>query len=220
MIASERDLQTAARHLQKCDRVMAELVEQHGVCRIQPWQVEPFTALIDSIISQQISTKAAATICARAIKLAGRAGRYSPTKLVNVTEEQLRACGLSSAKSRYVQGIAQAVLDKRIDLKKLRDVDDEVVIKALTELKGVGKWTAEMLMIFAYGHADVLSLGDWGLRRGAQYAYQLSDAPTDKVFVGMAEAWRPYRSIASWYLWRAAEAGITSPRGSNTADND
>jgi DNA-3-methyladenine glycosylase II len=210
MIASERDLNSAARHLQKSDRVMAALVAQHGVCRIQPWQVEPFTALVDSIIAQQISTKAAATICARTLKLAGRGGRYSPTKLLRVDESELRACGLSSAKAKYVQGIAQAVIDKRIDLKKLRSAEDNVVINALTELKGVGKWTAEMLMIFAYGHPDVLSLGDWGLRRGAQYAYQLSDAPNDKVFVGMAEAWRPYRSVASWYLWRAAETGLSN----------
>ena len=208
ILESASDLQQAADHLRRKDKVLAKLIKQHGICRIAPWQVDPFTALIDSIISQQISTKAAATIAARAQKLAGRGGRFSVSKLVAASEDELRACGLSGAKSRYVQGIALAAQSKQIDLKKLRAADDVEVIKQLTQLKGVGKWTAEMLMIFAYGHADVLSLGDWGLRRGAHIAYQLVDSPNDKVFTGMAEIWRPYRSVASWYLWRAAESGF------------
>ncbi len=208
LISSPDDLKKAADFLRRKDKILARLIKAHGLCRMQPWQSEPFTSLIDSIISQQISTKAAATISERAMKLAGRAGRFSPSKLAAVSEEDLRACGLSGAKTRYVQGIARAVLDKQIDLKKLRFSDDVTLVKELTQLKGVGKWTAEMLMIFAYGHADVLSLGDWGLRRGAQIAFQLEQSPNDNVFIGMAEAWRPYRSVASWYLWRAAESGL------------
>jgi DNA-3-methyladenine glycosylase II len=208
ILHSESDLKAAAGHLKRRDKVLAKLIKQHGICRIQPWTAEPCTALIGSIISQQISVKAADTINARALKLAGRGGRFSATKLSTCDEESLRACGLSGAKARYVLGIAEAVITKQIDLKKLRSAEEVDVIKQLTQLKGVGKWTAEMLMIFAYGHADVLSLGDWGLRRGAHIAYQLEQSPSDKVFSGMAEIWRPYRSVASWYLWRAAESGL------------
>lgn len=207
ILRDESDVRAATAYVASRDKVMAELIREYGECRITPWLSEPFSALIRSIISQQISNKAADAINQRALKLGGRGGRFSAAKLTALDEDALRACGLSGAKARYVLGIAAAVQRRQINLKKLREADAVDVIKQLTQLKGVGKWTAEMLMIFAYGHGDILSLGDWGLRRGAHIAYQLEQSPNDNVFIGMAEIWRPYRSVASWYLWRAAEAG-------------
>ena len=205
LITDETVLHAAAKHLSARDKVLAKLIKTHGISRMQPWASDPFSSLIDAIIGQQLSVKAANTIGDRVLKIAGRGKRFVASKLLSADEDELRACGLSGAKSRYVQAVARAVIVKDIDLKKVQRMDDEQALKALTALNGVGKWTAEMLMIFAYGHADILSLGDWGLRRGAQMAYQLAEPPNDKVFIGMAEIWRPYRSVASWYLWRAAE---------------
>lgn len=206
MIKAQSDVQAACRQLAKQDRVMAALIAEHGICRMAPWQARPFDSLINAVIGQQLSVKAADTIEARVLAKAGHGGKYSLTKLLRLSEDELRTCGLSGAKARYVLGISDAVARKQIDLNALYTMSEADCIQALIGLKGVGKWTVEMLLIFVYGHADILSLGDWGLRRGAQAAYQLSEPPNDKVFNGMAEAWQPFRSLASWYLWRAAES--------------
>lgn len=211
IIIDEPYLQSASRYLQQHDRVMAKLIETHGSCTMRPWAAEPFNSIVNAIISQQLSTKAADTIIARALTIAGYRQRFTAKRLLAASEEQLRACGLSGAKVRYVQGVARAVQDRQIDLQALYAQSEQECVDTLIELKGVGRWTVEMLLIFVYGHSDILSLGDWGLRRGAQYAYQLDDPPNDKVFTGMADIWRPYRSVASWYLWRSAESGPLQP---------
>lgn len=207
LITDERMLRRAAEHLAGHDRVMAALIEQHGISRMTPWQNEPFTALIGAIISQQLSVKAADTIEKRVLKLGGRGDRFVASKLLAASDEDLRACGLSGAKTRYIKGIAEAAQSGRLNLKHIREMPDDELIETLTELKGIGRWTAEMLMIFAFGHSDVMSLGDLGLRKGIEVAYELDHRPSDKVMLGTAEVWRPYRSVASWYLWRAAESG-------------
>lgn len=207
LITDERVLRRAAEHLAGRDRVMAALVEQHGISRMTPWQNEPFTALIGAIISQQLSVKAADTIEKRVLKLAGRGDRFIASRLLAASDEELRACGLSGAKTRYIKGIAEAAQSGRLDLKRLRELPDDELIETLTQLNGIGVWTAEMLMIFAFGHPDVMSLGDLGLRKGIEVAYELDHRPSNKVMLGTAEVWRPYRSVASWYLWRAAESG-------------
>lgn len=207
LITDERVLRHAAEHLAGQDRVMANLVEQFGISRMTPWQNEPFSALIGAIISQQLSVKAADTIEKRVLKLAGRGPRFVPRLLLDASDDDLRACGLSGAKTRYIKGIAAAVQRGELNLKKIRQLPDPDLIKALTALHGIGIWTAEMLMIFAFGHPDVMSLGDLGLRKGIEVAYELDHRPSDRVMLGTAEVWRPYRSVASWYLWRAAESG-------------
>jgi DNA-3-methyladenine glycosylase II len=207
LITDERVLRRAAEHLAGRDRVMANLIERHGVSRMTPWQNEPFTALIGAIISQQLSVKAADTIEKRVLKLAGRGGRFIASRLLAASDDELRACGLSGAKTRYIKGIAEAAQAGQLNLKRVRELPDDELIESLTALKGIGIWTAEMLMIFAFGHPDVMSLGDLGLRKGIEVAYELDHRPSDKVMLGTAEVWRPYRSVASWYLWRAAESG-------------
>ena len=207
LITDERVLRRAAEHLAGYDRVMAHLVQQHGISRMTPWQNEPFTALIGAIISQQLSVKAADTIEKRVLKLAGRGDRFIPSRLLAASDQDMRAAGLSGAKTRYIKGIAEAALDGTLDLKHIRELPDDELIKTLTALKGIGIWTAEMLMIFAFGRPDVMSLGDLGLRKGIEVAYELDHRPSDRVMLGTAEAWRPFRSVASWYLWRAAESG-------------
>lgn len=199
-------LRTAELHLQKHDRVMAQLIAHHGPCRLQPWTVEPFTALIDAIVSQQLSVKAADTLLSRVLLLAGRGRRFVPARLAQCSDDALRACGLSRVKARAVREVAQAVVDKTLVLKKLQQAEEQDARAQLVALYGIGQWTADMLLMFAFGYADVLSYGDLGLRKGAEIAYGLSERPNDKVFAGMAEVWRPYRSVASWYLWRATEA--------------
>ena len=208
LITDERVLQRATRYIAQQDRVMAGLVERYGPPKMTPWANEPFTSLIHAIISQQLSIKAADTIAKRVLQAGGRGSRFSASKLLAASDETLRACGLSGAKTRYIKGIAQASVDKQLNFTKMRTMNDEALIQQLTALKGVGKWTAEMLMIFVFGHPDVMSLGDLGLRRGVETIYTLDHAPSDKVILGAAEAWRPYRSVASWYLWRAWETKL------------
>lgn len=205
LITDESVLQRAVRHIAGQDRVMAQVIERYGPCRMTPWANEPFTALINSVISQQLSVKAADTISSRVMQLAGRGNRFVANKLLAAPDEALRGCGLSGAKVRYIKGIAEAAQRKHVNFSQLRQLPDEQLIEALTAFKGIGVWTAEMLMIFAFGHPDIMSLGDLGLRRGVEVIYELDHEPSDRVILGAADAWRPFRSVASWYLWRAWE---------------
>ena len=214
LITDEAVLQRAVRHIAGRDRVMAGFVERFGPCRMTPWANEPFSALVNSVISQQLSVKAADTIAKRCLQVAGRGERFVPKKLLDASDETLRSCGLSGAKVRYIKGIADAAQRKQVNFAQLRQMSDDELIKALTAFSGIGVWTAEMLMIFAFGHPDIMSLGDLGLRRGVETIYELDHAPSDRVILGAAETWRPYRSVASWYLWRAWEEKQSRARAS------
>jgi DNA-3-methyladenine glycosylase II len=190
----------ACKHLSKNCPVMAELVIRHGPCTLMDSDFKPFETLAASIIGQQLSVKAADTIEKRVLAAIG--GPLTPEGIISVEPEALRACGLSNAKVRYVKELAARVVDGRMDLDLLmREEDDEIVVKALTELPGIGKWTAEMFLIFGMKRPDVLSLGDVGLQRAARLLYG-EDQTLDMVAI----RWRPYRSIASWYLWRHLDA--------------
>lgn len=214
LITDEAVLQRAVRHIAERDRVMAAVIERFGPCRMTPWANEPFSALVNSVISQQLSVKAADTIAKRCLQVAGRGQRFVPKKLLDASDDTLRGCGLSGAKVRYIKGIADAAQRKQVNFNRLRQLPDEELIKALTAFSGIGVWTAEMLMIFAFGHPDIMSLGDLGLRRGVETIYELDHAPSDRVILGAAESWRPYRSVASWYLWRAWEEKQSRSRAS------
>jgi len=201
MQITPQSLNKARRALLKCEFI-GPTVKQHGKCTIDPSMVDPFDTLIVSIISQQLSVKAAATIEGRVRDLAGK--RFRPTKLVNFSHEQLRACGLSNRKVEYIQGIADAVKRRKLSFKKLENASDEQVIKKLVELRGVGKWTAEMFMIFSLGRIDIFSPLDVGLQRGMRHLF--GDKAHDLAAMEkLAERWQPYRSIASWYLWKIVD---------------
>ena len=188
-------LRLAERHLSRADHVMAKLVRTIGNCRLDARKTRPFHALTSAIISQQLSAKAAATIAGRVAQLASRP--FAPEAMLAVKPDALRAAGLSTAKTRYIHELARRVAEGRLDFRGLRKLHDEAVIAALTEVPGIGRWTAEMFLIFTLRRPDVLSLGDAGLARSVRLLYG-ETAEMQRV----AERWRPYRSVACWYLWR------------------
>jgi len=193
VLTSERQ-RLAEQHLLKSDRVMATLVRKHGKCGIVTRAFRPFHALTTAIISQQLSVKAAETIAARVALHAPRP--FEPGSILTVAPDALRAAGLSGAKAKYIHGLARRVEDGTLDFLQIRKLHDEAAIAALTEIPGIGRWTAEMFLIFTLRRPDVLSLGDAGLNRAFLGLY--GDADLKRV----AERWRPYRSVACWYLWR------------------
>lgn len=188
-------LRLAEQHLSKSDRVMAKLVRTHGNCKLGGRAYQPFHALTTAIISQQLSTKAAATIAGRVALLAPRP--FEPGEVLKVAPEALRAAGLSAAKSRYIHELARRIEDGSLNFPQIRKLGDEAAIAALTEVPGIGRWTAEMFLIFTLKRPDILSLGDAGLVRATRLLY----GETGEMQV-IAERWRPYRSVACWYLWR------------------
>ncbi len=173
---------------------MAQLIAKHGPCSLADREFRPFQTLANSILSQQLSAKAADTIESRVNAIVPG---FTPAGFLAVSPEALRAAGLSSAKTRYIIELAQRVSDGRLNLESMPHVPDEDVIAALTELPGIGQWTAEMFLIFGLRRPDVLSIGDAGLQRAVRLLFR-GEATLEHV----AQLWRPYRSVASWYLWR------------------
>jgi DNA-3-methyladenine glycosylase II len=193
VISSWTVLDAEQRLRQSC-RVMAQLIAQHGPCPLADREFRPFQTLANSIISQQLSAKAAATIERRVLAVVPG---FTPAGFLAVSSEALRAAGLSSAKARYIIELAQRVSDGRLDLEAMQQAPDAEVITALVELPGIGQWTAEMFLIFGLRRPDVLSLGDAGLQRATRLLFG-DDAKLERV----GQLWRPFCSIASWYLWR------------------
>jgi len=204
-ISSNKMLREAEQYLADADPLMAELIERYGPCQISPWQQPLFTSLINTIISQQLSVKAAATISGRVQSLMPDNQELSAATMSQLPQENLRQCGLSAAKTRYCQTLAAAVDSGELMLEGLRNSDDEEILTTLITYPGIGQWTAEMFLIFAIGSPDVISYGDLGLKRGMQFYLQMDDYPDPQLFHQQAETWRPWRSIASWYLWRLAD---------------
>lgn len=188
-------LRKAEVHLCQSDPIMAALIGQHGPCSLPARPFEPFHTLAASIISQQLSAKAADTIERRVAQLVPPP--FLPTDMLRVSAEQLRAAGLSLRKVAYIHELAGRVIDGRLSFEALACADDESVIGALVELPGIGQWTAEMFLIFGLRRPDVLSLGDAGLQRAARLLFG-DDARLEHV----GQSWRPFCSVASWYLWR------------------
>jgi DNA-3-methyladenine glycosylase II len=180
---------------------MAGLVEKHPHCPLASREYRPFHTLAASIISQQLSSKAADTIERRVGEIVGYP--FSPAGFLSALPERLRAAGLSQAKGRYIRVLAEQVASGQFDLNDLVQQEDEQAIAKLIELPGIGQWTAEMFLIFGLKRPDVLSLGDAGLQRAATDLYGVNDG---KDVLGLvSRAWCPYRSVASWYLWKHLE---------------
>jgi DNA-3-methyladenine glycosylase II len=195
----------AERHLVDNCAVMAALVERHGRCVLLDRVFDPFRTLAGSIIGQQLSVKAADTIERRVLAAIG--GALEPGAILAVEPEALRACGLSNAKVRYLRALSEKTIAGEMDFVALAtEPDEQAVMKTLTALPGVGAWTAEMFLIFGLQRPDVASHGDAGLQR----AVRLLFGP-DKTLADVSEPWRPYRSIASWYLWRHLDAAPIDP---------
>jgi DNA-3-methyladenine glycosylase II len=198
------DYTRARRLLARRDPVIGALIREQGACGLADAQhAEPFTALTHAIISQQLSSKAAATIARRFDLLLG--GRPTPGGIAARPDAELRAVGLSGQKLRYMRDLCARVEDGSLPLGQLESLDDESVIAALTQVKGIGRWTAEMFLMFRLHRPDVLPVGDLGIVKAVQRAYRLRKAPDPKRLVKIGEPWRPYRSVACWYLWASLD---------------
>jgi DNA-3-methyladenine glycosylase II len=199
------DHRRARRHLTAADPVMADLIRRAGPCRLGASRAaDPFFLLLRAIVSQQLSTKAAATIFGR---LCGQfpGGAPTPTRLLALPEATLRSVGLSGNKTRFVRDLASRVRDGRLDLKALDTSDDATALAALTAVLGIGTWTAEIFLLFQLHRPDILPVGDLGLLTAMQRVYRLRARPTPARALKLAEPWRPHRSVAAWYLWRSLE---------------
>jgi len=198
------DYDKARRLLARRDPVIRDLIRRHGPCGLPDAQHEDaFTALTHSIISQQLSTKAAATIARRFDALFG--GIPTPAAVALADDAQLRAVGLSSQKIRYMRDLCSRVADGSLTLEKVNELSDEDVIQSLTQIKGIGRWTAEMFLMFRLHRPDVLPVDDLGILKAVQRAYGLRKLPRAERLTKIGEPWRPYRSVACWYLWASLE---------------
>lgn len=200
------DYQQAALHLSQADPVMAQLVTVHGLCTIEPHQ-DYYRSLVDSIIGQQLSVKAAAAIKRRFRELFG--GNFpEPAAILDQTVDTLRAVGLSFAKARYIQDLAQHVLDGKISFDKIDVQSNQEIIAELTDVKGIGEWTVHMFLMFCVGRLDILPIGDLGVRNAIRDRYELSLSPTPKAVteLALANQWHPYETVACWYLWESYDS--------------
>ncbi len=197
----------ACRHLTAADPVLGALMLRAGPCDLRPVPTQSvFVALMRSIVYQQLSGKAAATILGRVTALFAPRRFPTPRDLLAMPPERLRAAGLSAAKTAAVRDLAQRTLDGTVpSMARIRVLDDEEIIERLTEVRGIGRWTVEMLLIFRLGRPDVLPLGDLGVRKGFARTFRRRGLPTPLAVERRAQRWRPYRSVASWYMWRALE---------------
>jgi 3-methyladenine DNA glycosylase/8-oxoguanine DNA glycosylase len=197
----------ACRYLAEADSRLGELIEQAGPFTMRPTPTQSlFAALARSIVYQQLSGKAASTILGRTIRLFAPRRFPTPSDLLEAPAERLRGAGLSAAKAAALKDLAARTLDGTVpSLAQIRRLDDEAIIERLTEVRGIGRWTVEMLLIFRLGRPDVLPLTDLGVRKGFGLTFRRGRLPEASVMLRRAERWRPYRSVVSWYLWRALE---------------
>lgn len=206
-------LRQAERHLAAVDPVMAELIRAHGPCGLGGKRRDPFHVLCSAIIGQQLSTRAADTIQARVMAGLGASRRLQPVQLLAAEHAQLCSYGLSNAKAKWLRALGEAAHSGQLDFRALRKLDDESAIEVLDALPGIGRWTAEMFLIFAMHRLDLFAWDDVGLQRGLRLLYGRPRDPKGPLPQRRAQtvtaAWAPYRSVASWYLWRAAEATPT-----------
>jgi DNA-3-methyladenine glycosylase II len=194
----------AHKHLQACDENLLSVIKRHGAPQMRH-EPDAWLALSASIISQQISTHAARAIRNRVASLGEKGAFPAPQIILNLPDETLRGAGLSQNKLLALRDLARHFDEGKIAPQKLAKMDDEEIIAALLPIRGIGRWTAEMFLIFSLRRPDVLAVDDWGLRMAAKKLYGLDEPPKAKDFLALAEPWRPFRSVASWYLWRSLD---------------
>ena len=187
------------------DPVLARLIKAHGPCGLAAAQRnDHFTAIVRAITGQQLSTKAAATIFSRLVALMPD-GAMTPAGLAKATDEALRAAGMSRQKILYFRDLTSRVQSGELPLDSLDAMTDEEVIASLTKVKGIGRWSAEMFLMFRLHRPDVLPVDDLGIVNAVKAVYGLRKRPTADRIRKLGEAWKPYRSVASWYLWRSLD---------------
>ena len=201
------DHKKAHRHLANTDPRMAQLIARSRRYDIAPAiSIRPFDALAESIAYQQLSGKAAATIFGRVRALYPKRKRLDPEQLLATPDETLRAAGLSRAKTAALKDLAAKTIDGTVPSSRalLRMSDDEIIAR-LTQVRGIGRWTVEMLLLFDLGRPDVWPVDDYGVRKGFAKTFARRKLPTPKQLMKIGEKWRPYRSVAAWYFWRALD---------------
>jgi len=195
----------ARRALMRRDPVLAAVIKKYkNRSLLDTPATDPFSALVRAITAQQISTKAAATIHGRLVALMP-GGIATPAALLTISDDQLRAAGLSRQKSAYLRDLAAKVTSGELPVDSLHELSDEDVVQAIVKVKGLGRWSAEMFLMFRLRRPDVLPVGDLGIVTAMQRLYRMRKKPTAARMTKIGEAWRPYRTVACWYLWRSLE---------------
>lgn len=204
-IASPQTLQEAAEHLKTNDPILGPIVEGSGLCTIEP-HTDYYRELVESIVGQQLSIKAAAAIRRRFLELFD--GVFpEPSAILDTPPDKLRAIGFSWAKANYVRDLAQHVVDGKVKFDHLDSLSNDEIIAELTDIKGVGEWTAHMFLMFLMGRLDILPVGDLGIKNGIRALYGFKHLPTADDIKKIAKKyhWHPYESVASWYVWQSLD---------------
>lgn len=204
LLANASTLKSASEYLIKTDPILAPVITQSGIATITPHK-NYYQELVESIVSQQLSVKAADTILKRFIALFDTPGFPTPNQILQKDVEDLRAVGLSRQKGSYIQDLALKVIEGTVKFDHLDALNNDDIITELTRIKGVGVWTVHMFLIFCMGRLDVLPVGDLGIKNGIQRLYGLNHLPTPDDIENIAKNnnWHPYESVASWYVWRS-----------------
>ena len=195
-------MRKAINHLKKCDPVLREIIGRVGPFRMEYGEPQ-FCSVAEAIVYQQLNGKAAQTIFKRFASLAGEP--LTPEGILRLSDEQLRRVGLSKQKSAYLKDLAQKTAAGVLDFSKLPELPDEEVIEHLTQVKGIGVWTAHMFLIFSLRRLNVLPTGDYGVQMALKWHYRKRKLPKPKDMEKIARAWEPYRSVACWYMWRSLD---------------
>lgn len=192
----------AIRHLRTVDPVLANVIDTVGRCTLVPrTEGTHFDYVVRSIVYQQLSGKAAGTIHGRFLDLFGKK-KLSAAEVLKIAEPELRRVGLSGQKAKYIRSVAEQTHSGELAIEQLHEMSDEEIIAALTKIKGVGVWTAQMFLIFRLGRPNVLPIGDLGVQKGVQRAYGLRKLPKPEKVEKIGKKWAPYRTVGSWYMWR------------------
>lgn len=183
---------------------ISRLIKKNGSCTLFERKYNPFQSLIRSIISQQLSNKASQSIFSRLLAKSENK-EVLPENIILYTIEDLKAIGISNAKSKYIISLSKEVMSGNLDFEEMSILNDNDVINNLIKYNGIGRWTAEMFLIFSLGRPDVVSLNDAGIIRATQKAYNLESKPSSEKLISISDTWKPYRSIACWHLWRSLD---------------
>jgi DNA-3-methyladenine glycosylase II len=202
----DKNIIKAINHLKRNDKILAKVINQVGPCTLKP-QTDPFESIIDAIISQQLSMFAAQSIFNRFVEYYKPKKFPSPDDILSTSNEDLRKIGISNAKIRCLKDLCEKIKSGQIHLNKIHKLSDNEIVKELTKVKGIGRWTAHMFLIFSLGRLNVLPTEDLGIRKGIMKLYRLRKLPDERKILEIAKQnqWSPYCSIASWYIWRSLE---------------
>lgn len=208
MDAFNKKLRQAEKHLSAACPKLGAWISEQGRCQWEPvWAREPFESLVRAVAHQQLHGKAAESILRRLLERFPDQAFPTPLQLSRMRVPSYRKCGFSLAKTEAIRDIARGAIDGRVPNRALADkMTDEALVESLTELKGIGKWTVEMFLIFTLGRMDIMPVDDFGVRAGLMHLVGLESMPKKTEFAIWTDDWQPYRSVGAWYLWRMADA--------------